>query len=128
MWPEQWLIGIERAVEIRVTSNRITVGPNDSAISFEDGAAPAAIADQIELGINNVVEDWGDPPQGFYWLPTLRYIVHPAATELYERFHSGIERKCGVTSRAAFVPDDEQRHFEATTPRTTPLNRDQRAR
>jgi hypothetical protein len=109
-------IGLERRIEIRVTADRVTIGStedeiaNGSAeckISVDEDTTPDMMVDQIELGIDRIVESWGSPPSSFYWLPTLRYFVHPAGMEAYERIRGAVERKLDVTSSTIVAGSDD---------------------
>jgi hypothetical protein len=106
VWGGPPLIAIERRVEIRLASDRISMGPTDNAISLDEGTTPDATVDQIESGLHSIIQNWGAPPPNFYWLPTLRFVVEPAGTNAYERIRGAVERKCDVTSLTTFIRDD----------------------
>ncbi len=99
-------IALERSVRIHVHSDAILIGPNDVAIRFDEDAAMDETVDQIKATIERIVDEWGDPPQSYYWLPTLRYVIHPEGNKLYERLHGPVEQRCGVTSKSAIARED----------------------
>jgi hypothetical protein len=103
VWGGPPLIGLERRVEIRLTSDRISMGPADDAISFDEGTSLDATVDLIGSGLHRIIGKWGAPPPKFYWLPTLRFVVQPAGVNAYERIRGAVERKCDVTSMTTFI-------------------------
>ncbi len=47
---------------------------------------------------------WGKPPQGFYWVPIVRFRVSPGGNQFYERLHGPL-RKWGIGSLAEYPLD-----------------------
>ena len=86
-WGESSLhagIGFERELTVRVDANRVTVG-NQPAIAAGQGELPAERAERVAAAIDDEAQAWGRPPENFYWVPTLRFVVTPGGNRHSER-------------------------------------------
>lgn len=90
-------IGYERNVDVEVFADRVRVGryyvPMGGSIARHD--LSAAMADLIDLQART----WGAPPTSFYWVPSIRFVVHDAGRSGYERLY-GIVRELGLSATA----------------------------
>jgi len=82
-------IGFERKVVVYTDADQIVVG----------GEKPLAVGrgesrDQLVQGVMAVVEaevrSWGHPPEKFYWVPALHFVVSPGGNQHYERLHGAV--------------------------------------
>lgn len=88
-------IGFEREVTVYVTDNVFRVGRY---------AVPASSAHRTQTVTQNLIDaldshaqSWGPPPDNFYWVPAVQFVVSPGGESNYERVRGAIQR-LGLTS------------------------------
>jgi hypothetical protein len=108
-------IGLERDLRIDVEPKRYVIGRKhavniDAADSREDSFV------KIVTVLDLQARDWGKPPEGFYWKPSLRYVIADGGEVNYERVHALLER-AGLTSSREYA---DKRHVEPDPPKPVP--------
>jgi hypothetical protein len=99
-------IGLEKKLEIRVLADKIMIGSKDVVVPVGRGEKVEEMIDRVVVGIDrHVSEKWGDPPESFYWVPTVKFVVYPGGNIYYERLHGPLEHKWGVMSTLEFAPE-----------------------
>lgn len=77
-------IGVERRVMIQVDSERIILdGQRSIPIRAEDSRT--VVFDQLLMGLDQSAQTWGNPGSGFFWVPSLRFVISPGGNAVYER-------------------------------------------
>jgi hypothetical protein len=98
-------IGLERKMEIRVLADKIMVGSKDFVVPVGRGEKVQEMIDHVVVGIDHVADKWGEPPESFYWVPTVKFVVYPGGNLYYERLRGPLEQKWGVVSTVEYAPD-----------------------
>ena len=102
-------IGIERRVEIRVLRDRVLLDGKEIFIPGANDAKTDQITTQFSAGFAKVVESWGEPPERFHWVPTLRFVVDPSGNDIYERLQGDLKRLIGEISEKLGIQLTEER-------------------
>ena len=89
-------IGLERDVRMDVEARRFVIA-RKHAVKVEDTDSPEDTFAKIVTVLDLQARDWGKPAQGFYWKPSLRYVIADGGQENYERVKSLLER-AGISS------------------------------
>ncbi|MBS0203636.1 MAG: hypothetical protein JSS49_12095 [Planctomycetes bacterium] len=89
-------IGLEREVRIDVEKNRYVVGKKHAVPLVDTDSSEDTFAKLVTV-LDLQAHDWGKPPQGFFWKPSLKYVIADGGDANYERVHSLFER-AGLTS------------------------------
>ena len=99
-------IGLEKKMEIRVLADKIMVGSRDVVIPVGRGEKVEEMIDRVVVGIDHhVSEKFGDPPESYYWIPTVKFVIYPGGNIYYERLHGPLEEKWGIVSTVEFAPE-----------------------
>jgi hypothetical protein len=96
-------IGLEREVRINVEPKRYVVGKKHLVNVLDTDSREDTFVKIITV-LELQAHDWGEPPQGFFWKPGLRYIVAEGADANYDRIHSMLER-AGLSGTREFASD-----------------------
>jgi len=112
-------IGFEREITIRVEADRVIVG-RDQIIPIGDGQRKKELLDDILRAIDAYTRTWGPPPEDFYWIPSIRFLVSPGGNQHYERLYGRLSR-FRISSRADFTLEPFQ-----SPPREEPLHESSR--
>ena len=107
-------IGLEREVRIDIEPKRYVIGKKH-AVAIGEGDTRDDTFAKIVTVLDLQARDWGKPPQGFFWKPSLRYVVADGGDANYERVHTLLER-AGLSSTREFV--DEHREESVDKPKT----------
>ena len=109
-------IGLEREVSIDVESNRLVVA-GKHAIRVGEGESKQETFERLVTVLDLQARDWGQPPQGFYWTPSLRFVVADGGSSNYELSKSLAER-AGLVTSMEFAGDRAAKpsHTPATSP------------
>ncbi len=99
-------IGFERETAIQISTDRIRVG-NQSEISVGIGETPEQLVQKVFAALDSHARTWGRPPQNFYWVPSVRFVIAPGGNQYYERLHGPL-RKWGIASKAEYRLDYQQ--------------------
>lgn len=103
-------IGLEREVRIDIEPKRYVIGrkhgvPIEETDSREDSFA------KIVTVLDLQARDWGKPPQGFFWKPSLRFVIADGGDANYERVHSLLER-AGLSSTREYAVEYSNQQSE----------------
>lgn len=101
-------IGLEKKLEIHVYINRILIGPGDAVLRVGEGETREQLVERVLEEIELSTQGWGRPPNNFYWIPAIRFVVYPGGNQHYERLHAPL-REAGLFSTVGFA-------LEATPP------------
>ena len=96
-------IGLEREVSIDVESNRLVIA-GKHAIRIGEGESKQEVFERLVTVLDLQARDWGRPPQGFYWTPSLRFVVADAGSSNYELAKTLAER-AGLATSKEFATD-----------------------
>ena len=91
-------IGLEREVSIDVESQRLVIA-GKHAIRMGEGESKQETFERLVTVLDLQARDWGQPPQGFYWTPSLRFVIANGGSSNYELAKSLAERAGLVTSK-----------------------------
>lgn len=89
-------IGFERQLTIRADSDRLTIA-GERIIAAGRGETRRELVEQVVWSIDEAARSWGDPPEGFYWVPKVKFIVSPGGNQHYERLNGAL-REWGLAS------------------------------
>ncbi len=97
-------IGLEKAIPIRIWSNRVLIGgeyeiPVDAVVRTE------SLIDRILMGMDRVQSDWPRADDGYHWVPTIKYEVIPGGEQVHQRLTSALF-ELGLVSRVEFLDTD----------------------
>ena len=84
-------IGFERELAIRVDVDRVYVG-SEPSISVGRGETRRQVLEAVLIAIDKETRSWGRPPEKFYWVPLLRFVVSPGGNQHYERLNGALSR------------------------------------
>lgn len=79
-------IGFERQMTLRVEADRVTLN-EDRTIPVSADQPTSELVSQVLGVIDEEVRGWGWPPQNFYWVPSIRFVVLPGGSRNYDRLH-----------------------------------------
>ncbi len=111
-------IGLERDVRIDIEPKRFVIGKKH-AVAVEETDTREATFAKIVTVLDMQARDWGKPPQGFFWKPSLRYVIADGADANYERIHSQLEQ-AGLSSTREFTDKNHMDVAEAPKAATAP--------
>lgn len=101
-------IGFERDVTIYVESHRIYVG-GEPPIPCGRGESNNALAAAVVAALDRDARTWGRPPDNFYWVPNVKFVISPGGNQHYERIRKAITRH-GLISSVDFRLDTVKQH------------------
>lgn len=104
MFDDGAAIGREQSVNIRVDAERIIVG-DSLVIPIQSGMQRTEMFDQLLLAIDHEVHTWGKPGVGFFWIPSLKFVISPGGNQVYDRISPLITRS-GLRAEAQYTLDD----------------------
>ncbi|HVW02426.1 MAG TPA: hypothetical protein VHB77_18875, partial [Planctomycetaceae bacterium] len=116
---EHATVRMQHEVPMQITPTQVIIGnANDEiVIAVGRGESAAELLEQVLNGMDRYSENWGDPPDGFYWVPAVNFRVYPGGNQHYERLHTGL-RNWGVYSKVDYVIPDKpvkQRNVKKNT-------------
>jgi hypothetical protein len=94
-------IGLEKQLEIHAYADRLAIGPNDASIGVGRGEKNDELTNHVLAGIERTAQTWGAPPANFYWIPAVKWVVHPGGNQYYERLRGPLE-KWGINSTVEY--------------------------
>jgi hypothetical protein len=77
-------IGLEHEIKVRVEAQRLIVDDAVS-ISIPGGLSRTELFDRLLSVIDRRASTWGMAPNGFFWIPKLKFVVSPGGQGVYER-------------------------------------------
>ncbi len=96
-------IGLEREVCIEVERGRLVIA-GKHAIRMGEGESKQETFERLVTVLDLQARDWGQPPQGFFWKPSLRFVVAQDGNPNYEQARSLAER-AGLTTSKEYAID-----------------------
>lgn len=105
-------IGLEREVRIDVETRRYVLSKKH-AVAIDESDSREDTFVKLVTVLDLQARDWGTPPQGFFWKPSLRYVIADGGDANYERVHSLLER-AGLSSSREYA--DQQPPATVATP------------
>jgi hypothetical protein len=75
-------IAIERTVQIHVREDSVIVD-DEPPIPLKNGAAYVELQSALAHTLDGHVAAWGKPPSSFYWLPNVKFRIHPGGNQYY---------------------------------------------
>ena len=103
-------IGLEREVRIDIEPKRYVIGRKHSVAIEETDGREDSFA-KIVTVLDQQARDWGKPPQGFFWKPSLRFVIADGGDANYERVHSLLERS-GLSSTREYAVEYSNQQSE----------------
>ncbi len=99
-------IGREHKLELNIYARQVLIGPNDSdlVVPVKDGEKPDPLVEKVLSGIDRASIDWGSPGDNFYWVPRIKFVVHPGGNQNYERLRGPL-RDWGLQSSTSYALD-----------------------
>ena len=107
-------IGLEREVRIDVESKRLVVG-GKHAIHMGDGESKQETLERLVTVLDLQARDWGQPPQGFFWKPSLRFVVAKDGNPNYEQARALTEQS-GLSTSKEYATETADKAVPPTTP------------
>lgn len=89
-------IGLEKPLEVHTYPDRVQIG-SDITVLAGRGETRDELVGRVLNGIDQCAETWGEPPSRFYWVPAVKFVVHPGSNQHYERLQSPL-REWGIKS------------------------------
>lgn len=83
-------IGFTRKIPVEVTEHEVLVG-EEPPIPVGIGETAEQLAGALRQSIEMHARSWGYPPENFYWVPALQFVVHPGGNSHYERMKEAAE-------------------------------------
>lgn len=99
-------IGLEKAITIRIHSNRVVIG-GEYEIPVDASVRTESLIDRVLIAMDRVQTDWPNPSDGYHWVPTIRYEVVPGGEQVHQRLNSGLF-DLGLVSSAEFLESDPE--------------------
>lgn len=97
-------IGLEKPVAIFVDAEQIVVA-EQLIIPIRPGATRNEIFDQLLSAIDEDSATWGRAAAGFFWVPSLRFVISPGGNQIYDRLAPLVTRS-GLRADAEFTLDE----------------------
>lgn len=92
-------IGFEKEIQVWATSERLFVGRQ--RIRVGNGETKEQLLQNVVVAIAREVRAWGKPPDSFYWVPRVRFIISPGGNRHYGRLRSSLH-KLGLQTSAEY--------------------------
>ena len=77
-------IGVEKSVTIRVDAEQMIVA-NQLIIPIRPGASRNELFDYLLSAIDEHATSWGPAATGFFWIPSLKFVISPGGNQIYDR-------------------------------------------
>ena len=97
-------IGIEKAIPIRVWSNRIVVN-GEYEIPVDASVRTESLVERVLIAMDRVQSNWPSAGNGYYWVPTLKYEVVPGGDQVQQRLNSALF-DLGLVSNVTYLDAD----------------------
>jgi len=107
-------IGLEREVCIEVESARLVIA-GKHAVRMGEGESKQETFERLVTVLDLQARDWGQPPQGFFWKPSLRFVVAKDGNPNYEQARALAER-AGLTTSKEYAGDSAEKTGRTSTP------------
>ena len=107
-------IGLEREVSVDVEPSRLVIA-GKHAIRMGEGESKQETFERLVTVLDLQARDWGQPPQGFFWKPSLQFVVAKDGNPNYEQVRALAER-AGLTTSKEYATDSNEKAGRTTTP------------
>lgn len=100
-------IGYERELTVALQADQALIGGNIQ-LRLGRGETATELSRQVLDALEQKVATWGEPPEGFYWVPRLRVQISPGGNLHYSRLRDDIARwglETTVEQRLESIPD-----------------------
>ncbi len=94
-------IGFEREITVQVMPGRVTVA-DETTFPIELGAAAEDLQRLLAVHLDAHVTSWGPPPQSFFWVPAVRFVVSPGGNQYHRRLEA-LTKQWGLRSSAEYA-------------------------
>lgn len=106
-------IGVEKAVTIRVDADQMIVA-NQLIIPIRPGASRNELFDHLLAAIDEHANSWGPAATGFFWIPSLKFVISPGGNQIYDRLaplvtRSGLRADTEFTLEKPAAPEQGRR-------------------
>lgn len=99
-------IGLEKPITIFVDADQIIVA-EQLIIPIHPGATRNELFDMLLSAIDENAATWGRAASGFFWVPSLRFVISPGGNQIYHRL-SPLVTRSGLRADAEFTLDKPQ--------------------
>ena len=82
-------IGLEKAITIRIASNRVVIG-GDFEIPVDASVRTESLIDRVLMAMDRVQSGWPSAGEGYHWVPTIKYEVIAGGEQVHQRLNSGL--------------------------------------
>ncbi len=96
-------IGVEKSVTIRVDAEQMVVA-NQLIIPIHPGATRNDLFDHLLSAVDEHASSWGPAAAGFFWIPSLKFVISPGGNQIYDRLAPLVTRS-GLRADAEFTLD-----------------------
>ena len=107
-------IGLERELRVDVEPERFVIA-GKHAVTVSEIDSKDNIFDRMVTVLDLQARDWGKPPQGFFWKPSLRFVVVKGGDANYEKVRPLIE-EAGLSSTREYAQEPSNPPTIATAP------------
>lgn len=90
-------ITMEREVSIHVAAETIKIGKR--TLHVGRGESPIQLFAAILQGVEEEIQSWGRPPRGFYFRPSLLFVISPGGNQHVDRLDSLLKESQLTVSR-----------------------------
>jgi len=119
----QGSLGFEREVKLVVQPDKLVIGSQQTSVPASVEATKAEILEGVLDALDLEAITWGEPPTKFYWVPYVRFEIHPGGELHHERLHGAL-REWGVFSevgqRVTTVSKESATPTKTVVPATSP--------
>jgi hypothetical protein len=84
-------VGYQRQVEIYIDADRIIVD-QQPPIPIGRWQSSNQLAGRVVRALERSAHSWGRPPQNFYWVPSIKFVISPGGNIPYERIRAKVLR------------------------------------
>lgn len=109
-------IGIEQKVVVEVFSDRIKVSGRKTSIALGHGETKNQLLRAVVVDIDEQAKNWGEPPTGFYWVPSIRFRVHPRGARVYQAIERPL-REGGLSTAVEYLRGEPTASTSQEVPR-----------
>lgn len=83
-----------------MTAESIRVG-NQPAIELKTIRSFDRLAERVLIDLDRHAYSWGKPPDNFYWVPAVRFLVRSGGNHYFERLQAPL-RRWGISSTVEY--------------------------
>ncbi|MCA9096899.1 MAG: hypothetical protein KDA36_00860 [Planctomycetaceae bacterium] len=94
-------IGMQKKILIDVEMDKIII-EDELEIPLEDGESREMLARRLLGGIDWAASQWGEPHKNYFWIPVVKFRVHPGCLPHQARMQ-GVLQEWGVSSTVEFL-------------------------